>query len=121
VIALVLAAAVLAPAQPALADTVPSRQRARSYFVRKFPVAAPKALLKDQRALVYKARRLRVVPARACRRGPMQVRCRFVVRLVPRKRAPASFGRIVCRGELWGKLRAGRMIGRVGDYTCVPA
>jgi hypothetical protein len=49
------------------------------------------------------------------------VECVFRAWLRPTRDAPASYGRVRCDGALWGKLRDGRMIGRVGDYKCVPA
>lgn len=112
-------AAIAVPTAATAKDVVPSRTRARHYFTTQFPKVAPAALLKDQRAFVYKTKKLRVAPAKKCHRGAQQVKCTFTVVLRPRKNAPRSFGRIRCRGELWGKLRNGKMIGRVGDYTCV--
>ena len=110
-------AAVLIAAPPASAkDRVPTRKEARSWFVREFPAAAPSALLQDERGRRFRTKRLTVVPARRCQRNRRQVECRFTVRLVPKKRG--RYAPIRCRGELWGKKRNGRMIGRVGDYVC---
>jgi len=115
-VAIALAAVLVAAPAASARDTVPTRKEARRWFVREFPAAAPSALLQDERGRRFRTKRLTVVPARRCRRSRRQVECRFTAKLVPKERG--QYGPIRCRGELWGKKRNGRMLGRVGDYVC---
>ena len=89
--------------------------------MRAFPAAAPRALLRDERAAFFSTKRLWVQGARHCgRRDSATVACRFRARLVPdaahRKR---NWWPIACRGKAQARrLRDGRLQGSPRDYVC---
>ncbi len=98
-----------------------SKREARAFLVRAFPAAAPRALLRDERAAFFSTERLWVERARRCgRRDPVTVACRFRARLVPdaahRKR---NWWPIACHGKVQARrLRDGSLQGSPRDYVC---
>ena len=120
-LALVLAVALSGGWAPTADAAFVSKRDARAYLLRAVPPAAPRVLLRDSRSEFFRTARLRVVPARRCRRhGAAAVSCRFRARLVPdaahRKR---NWWPISCRGAvLVRRLGSGRLQGSQRDYVC---
>jgi hypothetical protein len=120
-LAAALAAALLSgPAQSAGAVSL-SKHEARAFLMRAFSPAAPRALLRDERADFFTTSWLWVQSARRCgRRDAATVACRFRARLVPdaahRKR---HWWPISCHGKVQARrLRDGRLQGSPRDYVC---
>lgn len=115
--ALLMVAAWAPAADAAFVGKVP----ARAYLLRAVPGVAPGVMLGDERARFFRTARFWVQRAEGCHRNSdVEVRCRFVARLVPdvphRKQ---NWWPIECRGTLLVGLNDdGRMQGDQGDYTC---
>jgi hypothetical protein len=98
-----------------------SKRQARSFLLRAVPPSAPRVLLRDRRSAFFRTARVRVAPARRCRRhGAAAVSCRFRARLVPdaahRRR---NWWPIHCRGAVLVRRRAnGRLQGVQRNYVC---
>jgi len=120
-IAAALATAVLGGSTASADAATLSKRDARAFLVRAFPRAAPRALLRDERAAFFSTERLWVQDARHCgRRDAATVTCRFRARLVPdaahRKR---NWWPISCRGKAQARrLGDGRLQGSPRDYVC---
>ena len=120
-IAAALAAAVLGGSAASADAATLSKREARAFLVRAFPPAAPRALLRDERAEFFTTERLWIQDARRCgRRNAATVTCRFRARLVPdaehRKR---NWWPISCRGKAQARrLGDGRLQGSPRDYVC---
>jgi len=106
----------------ASASTAPlSKREARAFLMQAFPPAAPRALLRDQRAAFFTTSRLWLQSARRCaRRDPATVSCSFRARLLPdaahRKR---NWWPISCRGSVRARrLGDGRLQGLPRNYVC---
>src|SRR5688572_23739131 len=106
--ALLLVTALLAPA-PASAQQPPpgvtvegriSKRQARAFVLRNLPPVAARAMLKDERAGLFRPGRIRVEPARRCdRESASIVSCRFRIRLRPtREGRTRNLAAIDCAG-----------------------
>jgi hypothetical protein len=94
---------------------------ARAFLMQAFPPAAPRALLRDQRATFFTTGRLWLQDARRCARlDRATVSCRFRARLTPdaghRKR---HWWPISCHGSVRARrLGDGRLQGLPRGYAC---
>lgn len=120
-LAMALAVALFGGWAPSADAAFVSKRQARAYLLRAVPPSAPRVLLRDRRSAFFRTARLRVEPARRCRRhGTRAVSCRFWARLVPdaahRRR---NWWPIHCRGAVLVRRRAnGRLQGLQRDYVC---
>ncbi|MDQ3850242.1 MAG: hypothetical protein M3296_06475 [Actinomycetota bacterium] len=120
VIAVALAVAVLGWVPSADAAFV-SKREARAFLLRAVPPGAPRVLLRDERAGFFRMARLRVQPARRCRRrAAAAVSCGFRARLVPdAAHRRHNWWPISCRGRILVVRRGdGRLQGRQREYVC---
>lgn len=97
------------------------KDEARAYLLDAIRKGAPRVMLGDERAAIFRTERLWVQRAERCRRESAQVvSCRFVARLeADASRSARNWWPITCRGSVAvGRLQDGRLHGDQRDYVC---